>query len=205
LSDCPSASFTLRDLGSRLEAWLAEHPRHAGPNPTLAMDMARLEWAHIVAFDGAEEKMLGPEDLAELTPTLRVGLQPYITLLELHYPVDFMRVRLKSAPEEGTSTSNVVTRRRRPSTGRFGKLKPEHFFLAVHRVDDSVYYRRLEPEEYRILPALRAGRTIASAIRSAFRESTRSADEIPQLLRQWFGAWTELGWLTARRPKRGIQ
>ena len=30
LVDCPSRSFTLRNLGSRLEAWLREHPQWAG-------------------------------------------------------------------------------------------------------------------------------------------------------------------------------
>ena len=55
LAQCPSQSFTLRDLGSRLESWLREHPDYAGKNRVLALDMVRLEWAHIVAFDGLAE------------------------------------------------------------------------------------------------------------------------------------------------------
>src|SRR5579864_4169667 len=31
LSDCPSQSFTLRNLGSRLEPWLRKHPNLTGP------------------------------------------------------------------------------------------------------------------------------------------------------------------------------
>src|ERR1700747_3530133 len=30
LTDCPSRSFTLRNLGSRLESWLSKHPSWAG-------------------------------------------------------------------------------------------------------------------------------------------------------------------------------
>src|SRR5881275_1560483 len=30
LIDCPSRSFTLRNLGSRLESWLRKHPKWAG-------------------------------------------------------------------------------------------------------------------------------------------------------------------------------
>jgi hypothetical protein len=204
LADCPSESFTLRDLGSRMEAWLESHPRYTGPNRRLVLDMARLEWAHIVAFDGPEEKMLGPEDFAELAPNLRVGIQPNITLLELQYAVDVMRVVLKTAPDYGASTSNVAIKRRQHATGKFRHVTPEHVFLAVHRVDTSVYYRRLGPEEYRLLTALRSGRTIVGAIRHVFRESQTPSDQVPEMLRSWFGAWAELGWLTARqKSKRG--
>src|SRR6266851_6586716 len=88
LADCPSRSFTLRNLGSRLEDWLQRNPQYAASRYALALDMVRLEWAHIEAFDGAAEKVVGPEDLLELGPELRLRLQPHITLLELRYPVD---------------------------------------------------------------------------------------------------------------------
>jgi hypothetical protein len=39
LDDCPSRSFTLRDLGNRLENWLQEHQDHAGDHAALALDM----------------------------------------------------------------------------------------------------------------------------------------------------------------------
>jgi hypothetical protein len=205
LADCPSESFTLRDLSSRLDAWLEANPRYAGANRRLALDMARLEWAHVVAFDGPEEKILGPEDLVELTPSLRVGVQPYITLLELQYPVDVMRVGLKSTPEDGTSTSNIAIKRRRQATRKFRHVASEHLFLAVHRVETSVYYRRLAPEEYRLLVQLRAGHSIAGALRRVFRESEAPSGQIAEMLKSWFGIWAELGWLTVRqKSKRGI-
>ena len=47
-------------------AWRATE--HAGRQPALALDMVRLEWAHVEAFDGPAETALGPEDLLELTP-----------------------------------------------------------------------------------------------------------------------------------------
>src|SRR5271165_6381846 len=58
LADCPSQSFTLRNLGSRLENWLRRNPAYAGKRVHLALDMVRLEWAHIEAFDSAVEKTL---------------------------------------------------------------------------------------------------------------------------------------------------
>jgi len=47
LTDCPSRSFTLRNLGARLEGWLRTNQCYAGHMPSLALDMAKLEWAHI--------------------------------------------------------------------------------------------------------------------------------------------------------------
>src|SRR5260370_27923397 len=57
LADRPSRSFTLRNLGSRLAQWLQSNPRYAGSRRALALDMVRLEWAHIEAFDNAAEKV----------------------------------------------------------------------------------------------------------------------------------------------------
>ena len=41
LTDCPSQSFTLRNLGSRLESWLTEHPEFIQPHVVLALDIDR--------------------------------------------------------------------------------------------------------------------------------------------------------------------
>ncbi|MDQ2949966.1 MAG: DNA-binding domain-containing protein [Acidobacteriota bacterium] len=205
LAECPSRSFTLRDLGSRLESWLREHPNVAGKNCVLALDMVRLEWAHIVAFDGLAEKVLGPEDLVEIRPSLRVGVQPYISLLELHYPVDELRIKVNADQEGSAVTSNLALRKMHRSSPHVRLLQPEPIFLAVHRLDLSVYYRRLHAEEFRLLEALRVGRSIGNAIRLAFRDSSVAADDVPALVRVWFATWAEFGWLlAARRAGRGL-
>src|SRR6476646_50398 len=49
LMDCPSRSFSLRNLGSRLEEWLIANPKWIDSNPRLAVDMVQLEWAHLEA------------------------------------------------------------------------------------------------------------------------------------------------------------
>ena len=174
LAECPSRSFTLRNLGSRLEDWLVRNPRFAGSRHKLAVDMVRLEWAHIEAFDSADEKSLGPEDLLKLGPNLRAGLQPYIRLLALRYPVDDLRIHLKV---------------------RVRTLTAEQVFLAVHRLDFTVYYRRIAAEEYRLLAALRDGQPIGRAVRIAFEKSTASTEEQGLMLVKWFAVWAELGWL----------
>ena len=134
LGECPSRSFTLRNLGSRLEDWLRCNPQYAGTRHALALDMVRLEWAHIEAFDNAAEKVLGPEDLLELGPRFRAALQPYIRLLALQYPVDDLRIQVNRASDERGAASNApLKQKHHDMTKRVSLSNREQIFLAVHR------------------------------------------------------------------------
>jgi hypothetical protein len=196
LADCPSRSFTMRNLGSRLEDWLRRSQRFAGPRQPLAVDMVRLEWAHIEAFDNAALKVLGPEDLLQPGPGFRVALQPYVRLLALEYPVDDLRIQVNRESDERGAASNAVEKlKHRNLTSRTIRSKPERIFLAVHRLNFTVYYRRIDAVEYRLLASLRDGQPIGRAIRGAFEDSFASIDEQRSMLQQCFAAWAELGWL----------
>jgi hypothetical protein len=204
LAACPSESFTLRDLGARLEAWLREHPEFASGKHQLALDMVRLEWAHIAAFDGRAETALAAADCASNPPPRHVGLQPCLSLLHLRHPVDELRIQTNKTEERRAAASNTTLQRGRPPQTGLTRAKPSECYVAVHRVGLSVYYRRLSREEYQLLCALRDGQSIAGAISTAFTGSTIGEEGIPQLLRAWFSAWATLGWLTAR-PSRSKQ
>lgn len=162
----PSESFSLRDLGARLPAWLEEHPEPGAER--LALDMARLEWADIEAYDGAELPRLDPASLGE-DPVLR--LQPHLQLLELAYPVDAFLLKLRQ--REGTRSP------RKPA--------PEAVHLAVHRQEDEVYYKRLEPASFALLSALRAGLPLSEAL-------ARLPEPDPAELQAGFAHWASLGW-----------
>lgn len=196
LTDRPSASWTLRNLGSRLEEWLGLNPTFAGGRLALALDMIRLEWAHIEAFDEKDERVLGPEDLLELGPGLRIGVQPHIRLIELRYPVDDLRVKVNAASEQHGTASNAVLRRK---TGglvrRTHRMAPEQIFLAVHRLDFMVYYRRLEAEEFRLLAALGHGLPVGQAMDAALEDSPVPVEELRRRVETWFAAWAQMGWL----------
>jgi len=194
LAELPSESFTLRDLGSRLPEWLAAHPEHTGRRRQLALDMVRLEWAHVVAFDGPAEKELGPEDLLELNPEMTFRLQPYITLLALQYPVDDLHLKVSDLAEGHGEASNAVLRQKaRRAVQRFS-MRREPVYLAVHRRDDSVYFRRLECEEFKLLEALRDGKPVNEAIDVVFGNSEEPIEELRGKLQEWFSAWAENGW-----------
>jgi uncharacterized protein len=196
LTDCPSRSFTLRDLGSRLEDWLRRNPQCAGNRQALALDMVRLEWADIEAFDSAAEKVLGPEDLLELDADFRVRLQPYVRILALQYPVDDLRIQVNRASEDrGAASNTALKQKHRMIRRRVARSNPEPIFLAVHRMDHIVYYRRLAAEEYLTLFALQGGLCIGEAVDLAFKNSSAPMEEQQSMLTTWFAAWAQLGWL----------
>jgi len=194
--DNPSRSFTLRNLGSQLESWLHQHPRWAGKKQTLALDIVKLEWAEIEAFDGKAEPPLRPEDLAaNAGANLRLRLQPYIQLLSLRYPVDDLLLEIKNTSDDSEVASNAFQeRRKRKRVQTVAKLKPAAIALAVHRIDNSVYFRRLEPEEFALLTELQQGRTLQKAVDHAFSETKLSPQELPALVQRWFHNWAALGW-----------
>jgi hypothetical protein len=201
VSECPSQTFTLRNLGSHIEDWLRRNPGYAGQKLAIALDMARLEWAHIEAYDGESATALGPEDLIELGPGLRIGLQPYIRLLELQYPVDDLRISVKAVSEDHDAASNAVLKsKERGVVRKFARLRPERIFLAVHRLDFSVYYRRITLEEFRLLEAIREGISIGAAVEASIEDSSFALEELRAKLETWFRTWAELGWLC--RPKK---
>ncbi len=203
LAECPSRSFTLRNLGSRLPAWIEKHPSFVRPHTRLAMDMVRLEWAEVVAFDGPRETPIQPQDLVEgFDARIKLPVQPYITLLELHYPVDDLLLEVNKSAEDGEAASNAVAdHRKRASVRRFRALKPQPIFLAVHRNEDSVYFRRLEPEAHLLLASLRDGKSISAAVAAAFRKSAIPIAERAETVREWFELWSALGWFC--RPSAG--
>jgi Putative DNA-binding domain len=199
----PSRSFTLRNLGSRMESWLRKNPKWTGKNQTLALDIARLEWAEIEAFDGKVEPALRQEDLASAAGAkLKLTLQPYVQLLSFQYPVDDLLLEVRKTEEDTDFASNAFTEHhKRKRVRAVAKLKPGRIFLAVHRIDYSVYFRRLEQEEFLILTALRKGKTLSAAVDSAFRKSKTAPEGRPVQVQTWFQAWATLGWF-CRPPKK---
>ncbi|MGC2300918.1 MAG: DNA-binding domain-containing protein [Acidobacteriaceae bacterium] len=197
LTECPSESFSLRNLGSRLETWLDQHPEHLGPKSVLARDMVRLEWAHIEAFDSEERPRLSAEALTAIDENSTLRLQPYLRVLALSYPVDDLLLRVRT--EDGSSTSsanNASTSRKRHHVRHVAALAPRPIHLAVHRHENSVWYKPLSPEEFGLLSALIAGKTLGDAIDLALAHSPLPEDQRPAFLQEAFASWAMLGWFT---------
>jgi hypothetical protein len=206
LTERPSRSFTLRNLGSHLEAWLRQNPEWIRKKRVLALDMVRLEWADIEAFDGQAETPLRTEDLGEFARAkLPLRIQPYVQLLDLRYPVDDLLLEVKEGDDEGADrASNAFQERRKRSKVRaVASLQPAQILLAVHRLDFSVYFRRIEPEEFALLSALRNGKPVERAIELALRKSSIPPADRIAFVRHSFQTWAALGWFC--RPDENVR
>src|SRR5215472_3250335 len=201
LSEHPSRSFTLRNLGSRMVEWLGEHPEFAGRRHALAVDVARIEWAFVEAFDGGEDTPLTLEQIATLDGDSRLGLQDHVRLLALEYAADVLVIALHDREKwrEKRQASEAGVRREEGDElpARFPRLRRRPTWVAAHRVDLTVYYRRLEREEFLTLEAIRAGKTLGEALEAGFGGSRIQEARRAECVREWFGTWAALGWICA--------
>jgi hypothetical protein len=195
----PSDSYTLRDLGKRLEQFLRDEPRWSAPHQELALDMARFEWAQVVAFDGPAREAIAPDDVLDTPPDkLNLRLQPYLTLLELNFAVDDFLIAVKKRDSnalrgEASNAMNAAPKAR-ARRKRVNLPKRAKIYLAVHRQDNMLYYKRLEHDAFAILQLLGRGLTVEEACIEAVSKSSRTEIEWPEQIKEWFSTWSMLGW-----------
>jgi hypothetical protein len=203
LAKYPSVSFTLRNLGSRLEQFIREEPKWASPDEEVALDMVRFEWAQVVAFDDQARPSITPDDILDTKPEkLRLGLQPYLSILQLNFAVDEFLIAVNKSEfavlrSEASNTFEAMPRASR-TRKRIPLPKRNRVYLAVHRFNNTLYYKRLEPEAFVILNALRAGATVAKACAVGLASSYRSRAGWSRRIKVWFNDWSSLGWFCRR-------
>jgi Putative DNA-binding domain len=205
LAKYPSVSFTLRNLGQRLEKFLREEPQWIAPHEEVALDMTRFEWAQVVAFDDAALPAITTDDILD-TPSskLRLGLQPYLSLLELRYAADHFLIAVKKREAdvlrgEASNTPDAMPRGAKRKR-RLRLPKRERVHLVVHRYDNTLYYKRVEPEAFAILLGIGQGKTVQKACAAALAKSKRPGVDWAAQIREWFHDWSALGWFC--RSKR---
>jgi len=197
LSEHPSRSFSLRNLGSHLSQWLAKNPHFAGRRARLAEDVARMELAFIEAFDGAEHDPLTLEQISTLDGDSRLSLQPHLQLVALDFPVDDLVLNRHKREKRQTSEAGVRHEDDEEAPAKLPPLRRKPTWLAAHRVDFSVYYLGLKRGEFETLAAIRAGMPLAQAIEIGITSSRVPSSRRPQLVGQWYTNWSELGWICA--------
>jgi hypothetical protein len=189
LVECPSESFTMRDLGRHLVQWIEKHPAYAGPFAAAVLDMAKLEWAEIESFDAAEHERLTPEDIAALDPGASLQLQPHIRLLEVNYSVDSLIFEIREAARRQGGSARALARTRVERTAA-------PIYLAIHRHELVVHYKRLDEEEFRLLRAIGEGASIEDAVARAYAESSLTSEACAQHIQSCFVLFSALGWFS---------
>ena len=186
----PSTSFTLRDLGQNLVEFICAEPSWTAPRGEIALDMARLEWSHIEAFDNAARPAISTEDLrGRGAAGIHLRLQPHITLLRLAYPLDSYLFALSKHSYLRGAASNAVeipAKQARHPAPRLPARRTIH--LAVHRHQNVVFYKRLQRAQFELLTALRDGASLLEAL----QHLPRAGPALP--VHDWFRNWSALGW-----------
>jgi len=159
--------------------------------------VARMEWAFVEAFDGAERDPLTLEQIATLDGDSRLALQPHLQLIALNFAVDELVLNLHKQEKRQTSEAGVQHEEEEQAPAKLPALRRNPTWLAAHRVDLSVFYLRLKREEFQTLFAIRQGMPLAQAIEIGITTARVPSAKRPQLVRQWFTNWSELGWICA--------
>jgi hypothetical protein len=199
IDECPSESFTLRDLGSRLEAWLLKHPEYIAGKERVALDMVRLEWADIEAFDRPELPRFTADNSVRLDGDTKFHLQPHLQLLELGYPVDELLFRARGIDTKSDTVSNAVLKFPHSSRARRSSLpRKKKIYLGIYRLNGTVYFKRLTRQAFALLLAIREGKPLEQALASALLGSRRSLARLSAQVQEWFQNWSSLGWFASR-------
>jgi Putative DNA-binding domain len=193
----PSRSFSLRNLGSHLPQWLEANPQFTGRRHRLAIDVARIEWAFVEAFDNAERAPLTLEQITTLDASSRLDLQPHLRLIAMNYPADDLVLSLHKHEKRQTSEAGVSRDEGDEPPAKLPRLRLKPTWLAAHRVDLEVFYLRLSREEFLTLSAIRQGISLVDALESGFVGSKIPFARRAARVQEWFTNWAELGWICA--------
>jgi hypothetical protein len=151
----------------------------------------------VEAFDGAEREALTLEQISTLDGDSRLSLQPHLRMVALDFPVDELVLDLHKNEKRQTSEAGVRHEDGEGAPAKLPPLRRKATWLAAHRVDFSVYYLRLRRGEFLTLAAIQAGVPLGQAIETGVTSSRVPSGKRPQLVREWFTSWSELGWICA--------
>ncbi len=160
--------------------------------------MVRIEWAFVEAFDNAERTPLTLDQIATLDGGSRLGLQPHLRLLALDYAADDIVLACTRTGKRSTSEAGVTHDDGAEPPAKLPRLRRRATWVAAHRLENVVYYRRLEREEFLTLGALRVGLPLEDALEAGFHDSRKPAARHAALVQSWFAHWAQLGWICAQ-------
>lgn len=197
LRECPSVSYTLRNLGTRFAAFVGKKGKSLNAKQKLAQDCATFDWACIDAFDAAELQPITERDIIRKDfSSERLYVQPHVQLLKLNYTVDsFVKSDGRESTREAVSNTMLKKRNKGRAKQEHGALKKEIVFLVVHRKKEKVFMKRLSAISFDVLSKLQQGCTLRKLITLASKEKAVT----PEIILETFKEFSALGWLYIKR------
>jgi len=167
----PSRTRTLNSLSAKFPDFLARSLPRSGRHG-LAADVARIERAMEDVFDAPRSEPMTAAEFSTVGSEAgaRLRVNPALRLLKLRYPAN--------------AYMSALRRGDRPRIPR-----PRQSHVIVFRRGYQVFRRDQEPEQFKLLQALVAGRPLAAAVRASIGSSAASADRVALRLGKWFEEW----------------
>lgn len=175
----PPTSFTLRNLGADMAAFLATRAPYC--DDRLLADCARLEWAFVEAFDAADATPVTPDAIVAVPEEAWTGAK-------LRFHPAMQRVALGHAAHEYRAAVRAEVEAPRPLA------KPVH--VVVYRGPDNLMYLEIEPLAFDLLDRLARGEALGAAC-EAVAASAPDGHDLEAKVGGWFQLWAASGWLTA--------
>ncbi len=146
----PSRSGDLHHVGATFAPFLRQ--RFADSEYLYLADVAALEWAYQECLVAKEVEPFDPRRLrsvpAQSHGMLRFGLRPSYRLVQSRFPI--LRIWQVNQPE--SAADETIDLNSGPD------------FLLVFRSPRGVYFRRIRPDDYRLLAAFAAGNSLLEAL-----------------------------------------
>jgi hypothetical protein len=170
----PPVHFMLRHLGDDLARYL-----EASNEEALVVDLARVEWAFVDAFDAADAPRLDARAVAAIPeaawPSARIILHPSLQRLRLSHAVHTTRAQHRQKEQ-------LVRPEQAPTT------------LVVYRRDLKLYAEEMDALPFDMLERLAAGEPLGAA-GDAVADATGRREEVESQIGEWFTRWSALGWI----------
>jgi hypothetical protein len=120
--------------------------------------------------------------------------------------VDRLLLEVRESAKRHGGVPRTLTRKRiaRANTaGASGAFSTSSLYLAIHRFELVVHYKRLDAEMFRLVSALAKGLPMGDAIDCAYSESRLTTEESQQHIQSSFALFSTLGWFCKSSPPAG--
>jgi len=184
LATIAPTSYDLAELGAGFPDFIAG--RAGLEQRELLVDMATLEWNHVVVFSAPDRSPLDPAKLASVPAdaweSARLVPDPGLRLQRVSYPVVALRRKLVLARDADDDAPIALP-------------DPEPACLAVHRRERLIHHDVLEPPAFELLRAVADGEPLGLACETAAARAGIALETLGQELERWFGAWAARGYV----------
>jgi hypothetical protein len=108
--------------------------------------------------------------------------------MDLAYPLDKFSLAVKKQGMRSEASNAMEEEKKIVKTRRIPRPRRGRTFVAVYRLDNDLYFKRLSRGEFRLLNALIEDKPLAEACEEIAGEIS------PRKLNESFLTWTTLGW-----------